>query len=415
MVYFLSLIDCGSSRLGGSRSTPQTTKPREQGWPHSIGCLMYIDIQNIVLYNNNITGTSPDRKKWRHMSESDLYDEPHDADGSSRQQWHSESPAKQGNSDGKGHKNGGRGSLRGRRAIDQGDNDKDDDKAPPPPPGKDQESQVAALQQQKEGKCAKKNTVRRLCSQVPLHQDMPPEEVRDEAGDHSPSEFNFKPPPNSDQLSASSGFSANAGSSSDAMLNNSRKQLQESYRQRQEDSGFSSGPSLPAQPLEQGALHIARREPAPPTYPESAWFHTIVNESHGLVGRNGTGGTGGTVSVDSTFAPEFQQLASLHSHSLLLKVKSGVAPPYNSLEFFDRENEQQDNVLGSFCTPFVSPAGQHLQVRNLNFNVQLHTRLEGTIVSLFSLYSYPVLILFVKILRVLSMAACWTFSSIPPK
>ena len=196
---------------------------------------------------------------------------------------------------------------------------------------------------------------------------MPPEVLHDETGVQAPSDFNLKPPPSSSaQLSASasaSGFSENAKSSGAAMLGDPRKRLHVLLREKLEDSGFSSGqtPQVQAQPLQQDVLHIPCRKPASIACPKSSRFHQMVTESHGVVDGDSESATDdpSTVTADTTFVPEHQQLASLHSR--LPRINSlDVATPYNSLEYFDWENQQQDNVLGSPYTPFVSSAEQYL-------------------------------------------------------
>ena len=310
----------------------------------------------------NDIGTSLDLKKLRYVSDSGFNDEPHDADSSTPWQRHSGLPTKQGNSSsGNRHKKGAGGvSHRGNGGVGEGTGNKDNDEEEQPP-GKDGENLIDITAPD----TRKKHCPWHLDLCVPLHEEMPPEVLRDETEDQAPSDFNLKPPPlSSDQLSASatSGFSENAKISGATMLGDPRK-LHVLLHQRLEDSGFSSGQVQvqPVEPLPQDILHIPRRKPASIASPESSRFHTMVTESHGVVDRDRKSATGdqSTVTADTTFAPEQQQLAPLHSR--LSEIKSlDIATPYSTLEYFDRENQQQDNILGSPCTPFVLPAEQHI-------------------------------------------------------
>lgn len=73
--------------------------------------------------------------------------------------------------------------------------------------------------------------------------------------------------------------------------------------------------------------------------------------------------------ADTTYDPELQKFTRpLLNPYLSDTMRPDVATLYSSLEYFDWQNQQQDNVLGSPCTPFVSTAepnlgGQVLQVR----------------------------------------------------
>ena len=325
--------------------------------------IMYLEtfINTCLWFVLNYIGTSLEQ---HHMSDSGIGDEPSDADSSTPQQWHSASPPKQGNgSSGNGHSKGaGRGFCKDDGGVGEETGDKDDDEEQPP--GKDGETHIdiTALQQTD---ARERRHPGHLDFRV-LRQEMPPEVLRDETGDQAPSDFNVKPPPPPDQLSASTSASASGvgGNTDAALLSDPRKKLQVPYHQRLGlDSGFSSGLSpqvqlQPVEPLQQDTLDIPRRKPVWIACPKSSRFHPMVSESHGTVGRESATGDQSAVTTDATFAPGLQQFAPLHSR--LPETKSDVGPPYNSLEYFDRENQQQDNVLGSSCTPFISTAEQHL-------------------------------------------------------
>ena len=307
----------------------------------------------------NYIGTSRSLERY-HVSDSGIGDKPSDADSSTPQQRHSGYPAKQGNSGSGNGLNKGAGRIfhNDDGGVGDGTSDKDDDKEQPP--GKDEESHIdIAVLQQNDAR------ERQRAGHLDLQaQEMPPEVLRDETEDQAPSDFNLKPPPPSNQLSASPSASASevGGNADAALLSNPRKQLQVLYHQRLRiDSGFLSDLSpqvqvQPAEPLQQGILDIPRRRPV--ACPESSRFYPMVSESHGIVDRESATDDPSAVTTDATFAPQLQQLAPLHSR--LPKIKSDVVPPYNSLEYFDRENQQQDNVLGSPCIPFISRVEQHL-------------------------------------------------------
>lgn len=304
------------------------------------------------------------------MIDSGFADEPNDADSSTPRQQHSSSSTKKGNSgSGNGCNQGGRRYSDSRGSgVGGGTGEKDDDEELPP--GGDGESHVNITAQWQKLESGGRHFAGHLHLRVPLHQEMPPEVLRDETRDQPPSDFNLKPPPPPNQLSASTdagGFGGNADNSGAVMPSvPTRKRMHTLLYQGKDDSGFSSGQvqAQPVEPLKQlDILGIPRTKPTSIGCPESSRFHSMVTQSLGVIDRDSESATGdpSIATADSSFDPELQKLARPSLlHPRLPADSLDVATPYSSLEYFDRENQQQDNVLGSSCTPFVSTAGLHL-------------------------------------------------------
>ena len=320
----------------------------------------------------NDVGTSFHHKEQRHVSDSGFEDEPSDAESSTPWQRHSCSPTKQGNSsssgDGNNDKGGGRVSRRGNGDVGGGTGEKDDDDREEPPPGKDGESHIditAAEWQKKLARARERQNAGYLNLRAPLHQgNIPPEVLRDETGDQAPSNFNLKPPPDSNELSFSADTSGLSGNTetSDAVMQSDPMLLHERVRN---DSGFLSGPSpqVPAQLLKLLHHDVPRKKPASIAHPEPSCFHPTVAESNGVIPRELEGAVGdqGAVTADTTFNPELQKLARPPLLPRFPDVENTVTL-YSSLEYFNWENQAQDNVLGSPYTHFVSTVEQEQHV-----------------------------------------------------
>ena len=318
----------------------------------------------------NDIGHSLCLQELHQMTDGGFADEPNDADSSTPRQQHSSSSTKKGNSGGGNrHNKGARRLSHGTgNGVGGGTGEKDDDDELPP--GGDGESYVNITAQWQKSESGERQLAGHLHSRVPLHREMPPVVIRDETRDQPPSDFNLKPPPPPNQLSASTdagGFGGNADNSGAVMPSvPTRKRMHTLLYQGKDDSGFSSG-QVQAQlvePLKQlDILGIPRTKPTSIGCPESSRFHPMVTQSLGVIHRDSESATGdqSIATADNSFDPELQKLARPPLlHPRLPADSLDVATPYSSLEYFDRENQPQDNVLGSSCTPFVSAVGLYL-------------------------------------------------------